>query len=66
MAVGGVVVVAWAIQVGGHQADRVKAMLAARSLVVLYTGDLGDGVPLGSNAPVSKASSRISLSAYFG
>lgn len=46
VAVGGVVVVARAIQVGGHQADGIKAVLPAQRLTQLDAGDLGDRVPL--------------------
>jgi hypothetical protein len=40
-----VVVVARAIEVGGHQADRIKAVLLAQGFAELDAGDLGDGVP---------------------
>ncbi len=41
-AVGVVVVVAKAIQIGGHQADRIEALLAAQGLAQLYASDLGE------------------------
>jgi hypothetical protein len=54
VAVGGVVVVSWAIQIGGQllrrrlrlQADGIKAVLPAERLTQLDTSDLGDRVPL--------------------
>ena len=46
MAVGGVVVVARAVEVGGHQADGIKAVLLAQGAAELDAGDLGGGVPL--------------------
>ena len=54
MAVGGVIVVARAIQVGGQlhrrrlrlQADGIKAVLPAQRLTQLDAGDLGDRIPL--------------------
>ena len=53
MAVGGVVVVAGAIQIGGQllrrrlrlQADGIKAVLPAQGLTQLDAGDLGDRIP---------------------
>ena len=44
MAIGGVVVVPRAIEVGRHQADGIKAVLAAQGLTQLDAADLGDGV----------------------
>lgn len=38
-------IVAGAIEVGGHSADKIAAVLAAIGLGQLDTGDLGDGVP---------------------
>lgn len=46
VAVGGVVVIARPIQIGGHQADRIKAVLPPQRLTQLDAGDLGDRVPL--------------------
>ncbi len=46
VAVGGVVVVARPIEIGGHEADRIAAMLLAQRLAELDAGDLGDRVPL--------------------
>ena len=46
VAVGGVVVVSRAIQIGGHQADGIKAVLPAQRLTKLDAGDLGDRIPL--------------------
>jgi hypothetical protein len=54
VAVGGVVVVARAIQIGGQllrrrlrlQADGIKAVLPAQRLTQLDAGDLGDRIPL--------------------
>ncbi len=54
MAVGGVVVVARAVEIGGQllrrrlrlQADGIKAVLPAQRLTQLDAGDLGDRVPL--------------------
>lgn len=41
MAVFGVVVVARAIEVAGHQADRIKAVLQAQRRTMLQPSDLG-------------------------
>ena len=54
VAIGGVVVVARGIQIGGQllrrrlrlQADGIKAVLPAQRLTQLDAGDLGDRVPL--------------------
>ncbi len=46
MAVGGAVVVARHIEIGGHEADRIKAVLDAQRLAQLDAGDLGDRIPL--------------------
>ena len=54
VAVGGVVVVARAIEIGGQllrrrlrlQADGIKTVLPAQRLTQLDTGDLGDRIPL--------------------
>jgi hypothetical protein len=46
VAVGGVLVVARPVEVGGHQADRIKAVLAPQRLTQLDAGDLGDRIPL--------------------
>ena len=40
-----VVIVAWPIKIGRHQADCIKAVLEAQSLAELYSGDLRDGIP---------------------
>ena len=42
----GMIVIAWPIEVGGHQADRIKAMLLAQSFAELDAGNLGDRIPL--------------------
>ena len=44
MGVGVLVVVAWPIQIRGHQADRIKAVLAPQRLAQRDACDLGDGV----------------------
>ena len=44
--VGGVVVVARPIEIGGHQADGVESVLPAQRLAQLEAGDLGDRIPL--------------------
>ena len=46
VALGGVIVVAGAVEVGGHQADRIEAVLLAQRLTQFDAADLGDGVPL--------------------
>ncbi len=46
VAVGGVVVVARPIEIGGHQADGIKAVLPPQCLTQLDAGDLGDRIPL--------------------
>ncbi len=46
MAVCWVVVVAGPVEVGRHQADGIKAVLAAQGLTELDARDLGDGIPL--------------------
>jgi hypothetical protein len=46
MAVGGVVIVARPVQIGGHQADGIKAMLLPQRCAKLDAGDLGDRIPL--------------------
>ena len=45
MAVGGVVVVARAIEIGGHKANSIKTVLKAQGLAKLDAGDLGDRIP---------------------
>ena len=53
------VIIPGAIEIGGHQADRIKAMLFAQSFTELYSGDLGSGIPLIGrlNEPVESTSS---------
>ena len=46
MAVSGVIVVAGPVEIGGHQADGIKAVLTAQGFRELDAGDFGDGVPL--------------------
>ena len=46
MAVCGVVIVPWAIKVGWHQAEGVKAVLVAQRRTELETGDLGYCIPV--------------------
>ena len=46
MAVGGVIVVVWAIEVGGHDADIVGAVLTVQELAILQTGDLRQRIGL--------------------
>ena len=46
MAIGGVVVIARAIEIGGHQADRIEAHLLAQGAAKFDAGDLGDRIPL--------------------
>lgn len=54
MAVGGVVVIAWPIEVGGQllrrrlrlQADRIESVLLAQRFAELDASDLGDRLPL--------------------
>ncbi len=46
VAVGGVVVVARSIEVGGHQADHVNTVLLAQRRTELEAGDLGYRIPL--------------------
>ncbi len=46
VAVGGVVVIARPIEIGGHQTDRIKAVLDAQRFRQLDPGNLGDRVPL--------------------
>jgi hypothetical protein len=46
MAVRGVVVITGPIEIGGHQADRIKAVLPAQRLTQLDASDLGDRIPL--------------------
>ena len=45
VAASGVIVVAWPIEIGWHQADCIKAVLEGAALAELYSCDLGDGVP---------------------
>ena len=42
----GLVVVARAVEVGGHQADGIEAVLLAQGAAELDAGDLGGGIPL--------------------
>jgi len=42
----GVVVAARAIQISGHQADGIKAVLHPQCLTQLNAGDFGDRIPL--------------------
>ena len=46
MAVGGMVVIVGAVEVGGHDADIVSAVLAVQELAVFQAADLGQGVGL--------------------
>ena len=46
MAICGVIVIPGAVEIGGHQADRIKAVLGTQSSAELNSGNLGDGVPL--------------------
>ena len=46
MAVFGVVIVARPIQVGGHEADRIEAVLLTQCFAELQARDLGERVPL--------------------
>ena len=46
VAVSGVVVVTRPIQIGGHQADGIKAVLQPQRLAELDASDLGDRIPL--------------------
>ena len=46
MAAGGVIVVARPVEIGGHQADGIKAVLAPQGFRELDAGNFGDGVPL--------------------
>ena len=46
MAVGGVVVITRAIEVGGHEADRIKTVLLAQGLTKLDPSNLGNRIPL--------------------
>jgi len=46
MAVFAAVVIARPIQVGGHEADRIKAVLLAQRFAELQARDLGDRIPL--------------------
>lgn len=46
VAVFGVVVVAGPVEVGGHQADGIKAVLSSQRLTQLDASDLGDYIPL--------------------
>ena len=46
MAVGGMVVVAWSVEIGRHQADRIKAVLDSQCLAQFDASDLGDRIPL--------------------
>ena len=46
MAVGGVIVVVGAVEVGGHDADVVGAVLAVQELAVLQTGDFRQRISL--------------------
>ena len=69
MAVGGVVVVAWPIKIGGHQADRIKAVLTPQSLTEFDATNFGDRIPrVGrlQSDPVSSASSRIGCARELG
>ena len=45
MAIFRVVVVAWPVEVGGHQADRIKAVLLAQRVAELDPSDFGNGIP---------------------
>ena len=46
MAIGGVAVIHWAIEIDGHQADYIQGMLLTHSFAELNSGDLGNGAPL--------------------
>ena len=46
MAVGGMIVVVGAVEVGGHHRDVVGAVLSVQELAVLQAADLGQGVSL--------------------
>ena len=46
MAAGGVIVVSGPVEIGRHEADGIKVVLAAQGLCELDAGDFGDGVPL--------------------
>ena len=46
MAIRGVVVITGPIEIGGHQADRIKAVLLPQGLTQLDPSNLGNRVPL--------------------
>jgi hypothetical protein len=63
-----VVVVVGPVEVGGHGADEVAAMLAPEGLAELDAGDLGDGVPLvgGLERPGQEVFFLEGLGGHFG
>ncbi len=65
---GGGVAITRGVEVGGHQVERVKAVLAPPHLAPFDTGIIGDRANslMDSSAPVRSASSRIVCSAHFG
>ena len=68
MAAAWVIVVARPIEIGGHQADRIKAVLKRSAWQSLIPAILAMAYQalVGSSAPVSRDSSRIGCSANFG
>ena len=46
MAMAGVIIVPWAVEIRGHQANSIKIMLKPQRSAELNSRDLGDGIPL--------------------
>src|SRR5947207_6274761 len=46
MGVLGVVIIIWAVEVGRHRADEIRAVLLPVGVAHFDSGDFGDGVPL--------------------